>query len=336
MAKIVIKESEIRKYVRSLIREGRNPIDFQPEINNGTFDLEKTQLMPGSKRWLADYWKSKGVSKPRSYKWEGMPNRIIDYETGKLVNGDEIDTFLNAQREKAAKKHSHEVNKNQLAKKGKIGDDNKLSRDTLRNFGDANLSDGGDKDVEMNDTLPQDDYTEKWLGMSDDERADARDAIMNARKAKQSAEYDKYRNMQNSSLDFPSADEIRDRIAILKDKQAALGGHNMVTDRKWKEYDYLIKDCEKILNKYYGGVNPTDSNDEMADEIVKNALDDDLSSAEEFKDTDYNAITPNNNYDDYEPIYDETEDDDDKRSKKRDFRDAEKNGFFDYDDDWEF
>ena len=336
MARIVIKESEIRNYIRSLIREGRKPIDFQPEINNGTFNLEKTQLMPGSKRWLDDFWKSKGVSKPRSYKWEGMPNRIIDYETGNLVNGNEIDAFLNNQRAKAAKKHSDDVNKNQLAKKGKISDDNNLTKDTLKNFGNTNPSTDGVKDVEMTDTSPQDDYTEKWLSMSDEERADARDAIMNARKVKQSADYDKYRNMQTSSLDFPSADEIRHRIAMLKDKQAALGGHNMVTDRKWKEYDYLIKDCEKILNKYYGGVNPTNSNDEMADEIVKNALDDDLSSAEEFKDTDFNAIMPNNNYGDYEPIDDETEDDDDKRSKKRDFKDAEENGFFDYDDDWEF
>lgn len=303
MARIVIKESEIRNYVRSLIREARKQIDFAPDIQNGTFDLEKTEMMPGSRRWLNDFFKSKGIPKPRKAQGEGAPNRIIDYKTGELVNGDEINQFVSDRRSAAADDHRKKARERARGLSSNAVADNQITKDAMNNFNNDSISDGDN--AEPVDSI-KDEYGEKWLNMSDDEREALKKDIINARKAKQASDVDRYREMGRNSISsgFPNADEIRDRIAMLKDKQAALGNHNDINDKKWREYDFLIKDCQKILNKYYGGETPTDSNDEMADEIVKNALADDLSSAEEFADTDPNAITPNKTKQEKEPSED--------------------------------
>lgn len=349
MARFVIKESEIRNYVRSLIREaGRKKIDFHPDLVNGAFALEKELCKPGGERWVEDFFNEKGVKKPTKPRFKNTPYRMIDYNTGELANADEMNDFVDAMRKKGKISHKDKVADNWHNSKMDKSDDAQANRDAMKNF--ASQDDDSEEElVDVNDIPVVDDdevddeYTQKWLALSNDDRMAASKEVINARKAKQAADVERYRQMENDLpryASYPSPDEIRDRIAMLKDKQAALGDHNMVTDKKWREYDYLIKDCEKILNKYYGGVNPTDSSDEMADEVVKNSLADDLSSAEEFKDTDFNAFatnqSPKQTYDDYDSIDDETEDDDDNRSHKRDFKDAERNGFFNYDDDWEF
>lgn len=217
-----------------------------------------------------------------------------------MVNGDEINQFVSDRRSAAADDHRKKARERARGLSSNAVADNQITKNVMNNFNNDSVSDGGN--TEPIDNV-KDEYGERWLNMSDDEREALKKEIINARKAKQASNVERYREMdRNSTLSgFPTADEIRDRIAMLKDKQAALGNHNDVNDKKWREYDFLIKDCQKILNKYYGGETPTDSNDEMADEIVKNALADDLSSAEEFADTDPNAITPNKTKQEKEP-----------------------------------
>jgi hypothetical protein len=252
MAKYIIKESEIRNYVRSLIREGRKAIDFQPEIKNGTFNLDKTILQDGSRRWLADFFKSKGVKKPVKPTGLNTPDRIIDINTGELVNKDEIDQFIANKRAVAAELHRNNMRR---AKQGKTlakTDDSLFTKSFVNNI----KQDGSEKSsYDERDAI--DDYTKKWLNMSDEERAAARDHIMNSRKQRQLRDNEARRQRDNTPqtsryTSLGTEKTLKANIAKLEQKLKELGHRTDINARYWDDYTKVLNNNKRILNMYYG------------------------------------------------------------------------------------
>lgn len=341
MSRIVIKESEIRRYVRSLIREAMEDEGRKASPENER-ELEKMRrgedfnfgiLGQGAKQRVREYFKEKGIPMPKMPKG-GVSPEIINGATGEDKTPANSPEAI-AKNLEARKTAHNQTNKDRYFAK-KHGEEtkemNQLVDEPLDDIDNTTYS---DRDTLANDELGQDAYAQKWLALSDDEKAAMRDKIRQNRINKSSAENEKYRDVLNRTVTsgYPTPEELKQQIVDLKSKQSALGQHNDINDKKWREYDYLIKDREKILNKYYGGSEP-DTNDEMADEIVNNAFNDDLSGEEEFSGGDYGIERNKQQSDDqeYEPLDDD--DFDNRSKKKRDFDDLKDMGFYDDEDDW--
>lgn len=324
MSRIIIKESEIRNYVRSLIAEARKEINFEPEVENGVFDLDKAEMQPGSRRWLSNFFKSKGLNKPRKPQGDKVPSRMIDINTGELANSDEINKFLSDRRASAEDIYRTKAREKARSKRLGASDDSK----DIRSY------------IDSLDGDPNDDYTQKWLRMSDKEKAAARDDIRQRRINRGVEDMKRYQTMDKQPVAYRGTKAERkealiNKIKYLKNKQAAMGARNDINDSDWKYYDMLIKDSENILRKYYNDdkIGKKNPNNDNTDDIVKNAFRDDLSTAPEFSETDVNAIDTNRGTEENEPIDEPQYDDDFGRSKKkRDFNDLRAMGFYNDDD----
>lgn len=336
MAKIQIKESDIRNYVRALIREARKTsIETTTELekmkNGQNFDLDNLEKSKAGRDAAKDFFAAKGIKKPRkpiekASKGLYSPHRIINFETGDLENAQELADFSERLRSIGYNQHRQRIGQNYRNRRDDKLDNTQSRRDLILSLGLGN-------DAELEDGV-SDKYTNKWLRMSDDEKAAARQAIRDREKQQRQEEYDQIRQSLKSVQPFhvPNAEELRQRLSDLRDKKAALGPHNNLNDRKWREYDYLIKDTQNILRTYYKSSKvDKDSSDPMADEIVNNALSDDLSTEEEFKDFNFNQFEKNKKA---EKEDNELLDDDDwgRSKKKRNFDDNR--DFFDLDDEY--
>ena len=254
MGKYFIRESEIRNYVRSLIREGRKAIDFQPEIKNGTFNLDKTILQDGSRRSLADFLKSNGVKKPVKPTGLNTPDRIIDINTGELVNKDEIDQFVADKRAAAAELHRNNMRR---AKQGKTlakTDDSRFTHSFVNNI---KQDDTEDTHPSYDERDAMDDYTKKWLNMSDEERKATRDNIMDLRKQRQMRDNETRRQRddttQSSRISSLGTEEsLKANIAKLRQKLKELGPRTDINARRWDDYTKVLNNNIRILNMYYG------------------------------------------------------------------------------------
>lgn len=349
MARFKIKESEIRQYVRSLIREAIESEGRKADPTNER-ELEKMRrgedfnfgiLGAGAKQRVRDYFRENGIPFPKKPKG-GNAITIINGATGEDKTPENTENAISDKHEKQRLSNNQKRLSNYHAKR------NKDDIDKMQQMVNEPLTDGGDikdkddntpiepsiKQTKTKDPLSNDEYTQKWLSMSDEEKEAMRDKIRRNRQKESSAENDKIRGALQRSVSsgYPSSKELKQQIKDLKDKQAMLGQHNDINDKKWREYDFLIKDREKILNKYYGGYQPS-SNDEYADEVVNNALADDLSGEEEFQGGNYGIETTKNNpqEDEYEPLDDD--DFDNRSKKKRDFQGLKDMGFYDDDDE---
>ena len=350
MARFKIKESEIRQYVRSLIREAIESEGRKADPTNER-ELEKMRrgedfnfgiLGAGAKQRVRDYFRENGIPFPKKPKG-GNAIKIINGATGEDKTPENTENAIFDKHEKQrlsnnqkrlgnyhANRNKDEIDKMQQMVNEPLSDDG-VDDDE---YGNTSIN-ASDSQTKANDALGDDAYTQKWLSMSDEEKEAMRDKIRRNRQKESSAENDKIRGALQRSVSsgYPSPQELKQQIIDLKNKQSMLGQHNDINDKKWKEYDFLIKDREKILNKYYGGYEPS-SDDEYADEVVNSALADDLSGEEEFQGGNY-GIEPtkdNSQEDEYEPLDD---DDFDNRSKKRrDFQELKDMGFYDDDDDW--
>lgn len=347
MARFKIRESEIRQYVRSLIREAIENEGRKADPTNER-ELEKMRrgedfnfgiLGATAKQKVRDYFRDNGIPFPKKPKG-GNAITIINGATGEDKTPENTENAISDKHEKQRLLNNQKRLSNYHAKRNK-GDIDKMQQMVNEPLSDNEVDDENisigttDSQTKANDALGDDAYTQKWLSMSDEEKEAMRDKIRRNRQKESSAQNDKIRGALQKSVSsgYPSPQELKQQIKGLKDKQAMLGQHNDINDKKWREYDFLIKDREKILNKYYGGYQPS-SDDEYADEVVNNALADDLSGEEEFQGGNYGIeITKNNpQEDEYEPLDD---DDFDNRSKKRrDFQDLKDMGFYDDDDDW--
>lgn len=339
MARTIIKESELRKYIRSIIREAieDEARKASPETENELNKMIRGEdfnyglLGTTARQKVRDYFKSKGLTIPTKPKG-GIPPRIINGTTGedKTPENSPKALAMTMQRKKNEKKKYDASRHYEKKNKDEYDEMNKLVNEPS----DGNMDNGQTPNTDTS-SLDKDQYTQNWLNMSDDEKSAMRDKIRQNRQDKRDSELLHYRDELNKRrpVAFPTPQEIKREIVDLKAKQAQLGQHNDINDRKWKEYDYLIRDREKILNKYYGG-GEKDSNDELADEIVNNALKDDLSGEEEFKDNYGIEKTKPQDQEQDEVQYDDFDDDIFGRNKKkRDYDELKSMGFYNDDDD---
>lgn len=276
MARFKIKESEIRSYVRSLIREALEAEDYSPENQKEIDKMERGDVFnygnlgSGAREDARRYMKNTyGVDvQPklpgvRSY-------TLIDPKTGLDADPNHTPEALKAAAEAKKVERRNQSRLSMHDKRHKS--EQQVNRDDA--FGDdSNLSSA--------------EYFKRFDNASDDEKTELRNNIRQARQGRNSANVAKYQDIlrHHGSLNFPSAEELKQQILNLNKKKEALGPHNDLNDGKYKEYDRLIKDRKRILNKYHSGNYSLDSNYEMADAVVNDAFMGDLSDAEEFGQT---------------------------------------------------
>lgn len=276
MARFKIRESEIRSYVRSLIREALEAEGYAPEHQKEIDKMKRGEVFnygnlgSGARADARAYMKANfgSVVQPllpgvRSY-------TLIDPKTGLDADPEHTPDALKAAAE--AKKVKRRNQSRMIMHDRRHKSEQQVNRDDA--FGeDSNLSSA--------------EYFKNFNNASDDEKAELRNNIRQSRQRRNTANVAKYQDIlsHHGSLGFPSPEELKQQILNLNKKKEELGPHNDLNDEKYKEYDRLIKDRKHILNKYYSGNYSLDSNDEMADAVVNDAFMDDLSDADEFSQT---------------------------------------------------
>jgi tRNA splicing endonuclease len=331
MARIVIKESEIRQYVRSLIREARKSLGYHPTIENGTFNLDKELTMPGARSFFANYF-DKDHPAPRKVRGDGVPDRIINFNTKELANKQEIDQFL-ANRRLDAAAHRNEMEKARYFGKKLMNSEDGQSD---RNIALSHLNDV-DIDTDANDDgedawLNNDDYTKRMLALSVEEREALAQQIIRQRVADQAAKADQEAKARRDALpqtwNVPTEKSTREHLRDLEQQLEALGPRNDINDKKYRELEYIIKKTKQQLNQFYKGRKLNRKQDDI-DKITQDALNVDLSNEEEFKDVDPHSIETDSSDETYIPYELQPRDDDDNnRSHYRDFKSLENNGYF--------
>ena len=322
MARFKIKEIEIRQYVRSLIREA---IESEGRKADPTNEIELEKMRRGedfnfgilgatAKQKVRDYFRDNGIPFPKKPKG-GNPITIINGATGEDKSPNNTEDAIATKHEKQRTVANDRVKRNYHAKRNKdeIDKMQQMVNEPMSDnevddeYDDASI-DATDSQTKANDALGDDAYTQKWLSMSDEEKEAMRDKIRRNRNKESSAENEKIRGglQRGASRGYPTAKELKQQIMDLKDKQAMLGQHNDINDKKWREYDFLIKDREKILNKYYGAYNQN---------LYKKETDD---------------VDDAPQKDEYEPLDNFYN----RSGKRRNFQDLKDMGFYDDDDDF--
>lgn len=353
MAKFVIKESVLKNYISSIIREtietesrGKQDPQVQIELdkmlsgqtyNRGVFPT-------GGKAFQIEmnYRKERGLPPLRKPKG-GIVPYLIDGDGNDITpenSPDQIAHRLNmrgdAHRETERLRH--------------VDKGNREERQQMH----ANLGLDGADNGSTNAVNGEDVYTQRWLNMTPEERAEQREKILQMRKNDSAAKLDNYRRevgkLSNRGLELPSAEHLKQRIVDLKARQAALGPHTDANDYDWKRYDYIIKDTQKILSKYFDNVDIDAMKDDVVDAMVADAdkdIENDSKFAEEAAALGDDYVAPSTKFkgqEDIQPIdtatdNDEEEDDDDDaiskygKKYKRDFKAAQDMGLFDNLDD---
>lgn len=332
MARIVIKESEIRQYVRSLIREARKSLDYHPTVENGTFNLDKELTMPGARAFFANYF-DKDHPAPRKVRGNCVPDRIINFNTKELANKQEIDKFI-ADRRLDAEAHRNEKEKaKHFAKKLMNSEDAQNDRNiALSHLNDVDIDTYANDDDE-DAWLSNDDYTKRMMALSVEEREALAQQIIRQRVADQAAKADQEAKARRDALPqtwaVPTEKSTREHLRDLEQRLEALGPRNDINDKKYRELEYIIKKTKQQLNQFHKGRKLKRVQDDDIDKMTQDALNVDLSNEEEFKDVDPNSIETDSSDEMYIPYELQPRDDDDNnRSHYRNFKDLEKNGFF--------
>lgn len=321
MTRFKIRESEVRQYVRSLIREAIESEGRKPDpINKRELDKMRRGedfnfgiMGSGAQQTVRDYFRDNGIPFPTKPKG-GNPITIINGATGEDKSPNNTEDAISYKHEKQRQKRNqirldkyHETkNKDKIDQMRQMVYEPLVDDEDIDDENDDTSTDTSKKERKANDALSNDEYTQKWLSMSEEEREAMRDKIRRNRIKERSAENTKFRSSMQRGVNgtYPTAKELKQQIADLKDKQAMLGQHNDINDKKWREYDFLINDREKILNKYYRGYRQ--------------------SSKEEDTDDTTNIIQK----DEYEPLDNFYN----RSGKKRDFQGLKDLGFYDDDD----
>lgn len=336
MARITIKESVIRNYVRSLIRES-----IEAEAVEDPRDLEEREKMLAGKSYNRTFFPDGGKSlslerqrraqlglPPLRKPMGGVKPILID-GNGNDITPENSPEAIQARIEGRVKDHAQKMAKRFVKK----ADRENLGK--VRGLSDkeaANLK----IDKYAND-VESDPYTQRMLSMSPEERAKEADRIRRDRIARGRASNAVISKMVSDlgrrGLGYPTKEELLQHIERLKVEQKELGPRCPANEDGWKRYDYLIKDACNILNKYY---NNKDASSDVADEIVNDALND-IDNDERFRQyghaqmgddyVDSSNIATNVPEDDFEPLdYEE----------KDKFDELGDMGLFDDDDDNSF
>lgn len=354
MLKLIIKESEIRSYIRSLIKEA---IETEAAVENPDDIAERNKMLAGQ-----PYDRSKFPYGGKSFSLERERRAQLGLPPLKKPKGGVIPRFIDADGTDITPGNSPEaiadrLNQMKAAHRDKMRDRYIKKADKETFMANRNLDGNADTPIGKYDKylgkVEQDPVIQRVLAMSPEERAaEAEKQRKNRIQRGMDANREIRSKISKSSpLGIPSNREFFvNRIAELKKKQAALGEHCDANDAQWRSLDYIINDTKRILNKWFGGYQDDTSFTDADDEFVKSALNDiDAEKMSRDFSDEYgeNVVDPssfetnaeetpsNSNIetdsDNYEPLDDETPK---KKKKKHNFDDAEEMGYFDDIDNW--
>lgn len=282
MAKIVIKESEIRQYVRSLIKESLD-VEARGEIDPRS--KEEYDKMMNGEPYTRRYWPqgSKYQKLERERRAElGLPpiprrnkfaGELLDVNAdGSFADYD--DWVRRGEEGKAASKVKDRENIASL--RIKAGDRERLAQkynlplDVVKNFTyytqlENFINNMSDEDREMYDDVLAKQAEEANVDTRTPEQIEYDNKIASMTPA----QYDDYVGIHTSDK---SKEGLERRIAELKAKQEALGPHCDANDYLWRNYEYVIKDTKRILNDMYGKGKYVNNDDDDFDDYV-NSLD---------------------------------------------------------------
>lgn len=351
MAKYIIKESEIRSYVRGLIKEsieaeGLTPQDdekyynnFMGYINNGgrlnkrTIDSfghtfpELTKMVNGKGYNRADWndWRNAATfpaAVERHYRrmmgytpfdkksLNGVVPYLID-SNGNDISPENSEEGREARaqqkvdnhRKKEGNKFVRKANIESWAKAQGMNDEEiaeLIASGKPVKDKNANLHSG---DNDLGKAL-QDPNFKKWFDMSDEEKEAERERIRQER-IQQSVDRnaDIIRQISDAGrrvVKYPTKEELEQKIANLKAKRDALEDNDLNRYNR-NMYDYIIKDTQRIINRYYNGIDDDGSSD-AADDIVYDALND------IDNDDNYKGLAAENGMEEVDPSQFETDD----------------------------
>lgn len=252
MARILIKESEIRQYIRQLLTEKQvassEDMEQRQRMLNG-LSYDRSVFAYTSKMAEKRFREENNLPPLRKPHGGVVPRIISSLEDG----GVDI----------TPENHHSEIS---YRVQSRSNDNVNNTRERMRQsrFEKTN----GDKSDEFD-----------WENASVEEREAESQRIRDERKAQQSADNKRYHEMNAYNLPngkTSTSDMLIQRIQNLRDKQEELGPHCDANDKKWREYEYLINDTMKILKNSYGI-----SDDDKTDAIVKSTLND-IDSDERF------------------------------------------------------
>lgn len=301
MAKMIIKESELRRYIKKLVQESleneaRQSDESKAEIakmeNGQPYDRSKLEQAglrreeayrakmgyPPIKDWIRQQkeaykgqtGKSLGTIDVRNVGADGVPQSVAVGKERKVVPVEQMSQARDEIMGKRADAH-RELNRNRWVKNAdreNIAKERGVDVDQVARF------DNGINNVE------NDPHTKMWNSLSDEEKEAFADNIRKQRIDKSSADNEKFRrgNPQTHNSEIHDTKWIINYLKNLKDKREMrhqqLGGErNDVNAREWDRDDYLIKDTERILKDYlfdqnvvckYFGITPEEyQNDEQ-------------------------------------------------------------------------
>lgn len=348
---MIIKESEIRNYVRGLIREaleseGREVL-ITPEERAADL-AEREKMLAGlpydrSKfpyRGKSDYIErqlriDRGLPPIRRPKGGVIP-RLIDGDGNDVTpenSPEEIAARLEGRktdhREKMGKRFIKKADRKSIVNGRNLSDDEaeKLTVDKFAN------------DAE------NDPWTQKWFAMTPEEQEAERERIRRERNQKgidnNAALRREWQNNQVRPESPKTRQDLLDRLAEFKKKQTALGPHCQANDKKWKYYESFIKDTQRIIDRYYGGKkikkksndeeNSVKYDDEMLNGILASGPDA-ATMASEIGDKYIDPYSFRTNVNDVDKNEHEEEEED--RGGNSDFDGAIEMGLFNDDDDY--
>lgn len=349
MAKIYLKESEIRRYVRTLIREAmeteaaKDPEDIaerEKMLAGQQYDRSKFPLGGQSLKIEREYRNSRNLPPLKKPKGGVIP-RIIGADGNDLTPENSPEAIQQVLRQRVKNNVI-----NNAKRYIKVGDREEFAKNHDIDSDDAmNVT----HDIFANN-VDNDPVTQKWLAMTPDER-EAESKRIRQERNRQSSErnIDIIKQISDAgrrAIKYPTKEELEQKIETLKAKRDALEDNDLNRyDRA--VYDHIINDTQRIINKYYNGIDTYNSSD-AADDIVKYAMDDidsDSRYNELAADQGENYVDPSEFEPKNEPQIDKDNKENDnyepldvvgRKTKKTNFDDAREMGMFGNDEDFIF
>lgn len=357
MAKTVIKESEIKNYIHSLLNEA---INNEVRVSDPR-DVEEREKMLAGQPYDRSYFQKNGKSwnLEREYRKQHRYPELRKPKGGVIprligANGEDLTPenkpeAIEASME-AAKERNRENTGNKYIKK--------QDREEFAQRNDINPEDAMNtaKDAFANNPEKSPE-AQRWMNMSDEEKAAERERL---RKERIQASIDSLSKTQAQMKDlqsrpgtkFPTRRELEQKIEKLKAERDSLEDNQLNQDAI-RELDKFIKDKQTILNKYYGDKYYDDEDPEIdrmrddADNIAKMNAQDGINPYEyetpdgenDSEDDEENTIDGGDDSEE-EDEYDNTLDDiiggGRGKRKRSNFDNAREMGFYDNDDDYMF
>lgn len=330
MSRIVIRESEIRQYVRHLLREsieaeGAAPsqgkidrwLQMSPEeieaweptsSRDDALDIKNRKLMLLGQ----DYDRkpfgnlSKGIEK--AYRqMKGYPPIIGVSGRGAAAAREEIEKCRQQGIEPIIEKNGYTVSRISGENGADISTENTEDaiaqrqemrrQDHTQKMANRNVRVGdredrarnreivlGNSDNSENDSIDKfannaegDATTQEWLSMTPEEKAAKAKAIRDDLKSRQSEKNKELQNLASilgrRPVVTPTKEELEQGIRDLKAKRDALEDNDLNQDAI-DRYNYLIRDKERILRQYHGGLSDDTDANSIYDDMVGDAMSD--------------------------------------------------------------